>query len=163
MRKSSPMVTEPSKGLNYTWLWINKGKTMRIDEIDQLDALTDNQLWNVAGNTENTPPIRQEAIQRWLFPDETNPEIDPNELSGGRLHELKRRATVLDSDEMEENDFEEVEAMAPYFDIQGRLILMHDGVSYLIDSLDDAGAYDGISTKDDLYTTDDKVNPDRDL
>jgi hypothetical protein len=53
--------------------------------------------------------------------------------------------------------------MAPYFDTQGRLILEHDGVSYLIDGSDDEGAYDGISSKDDLYTTDDKTNMDNDL
>jgi hypothetical protein len=41
---------------------------------------------------------------------------------------------------------------------QGRLILQHNGVSYLIDGVDDEGTYDGISNRNDLYTTDDKTN-----
>jgi hypothetical protein len=136
---------------------------MKIDEIDQLDMLNDAQLWEVAANTDNGAEIRQQAIQRWLFPDETNPDARPDELSGGRLHELLQRATVLDNDEMDENDIEDVEGMAPYFDTEGRLILQHDGVSYLIDSLNDQGAYDGISNRNDLYTTDDKTNMNNDL
>jgi hypothetical protein len=135
-----------------------------IDDMDQLDSLTDDQLWEAAADTRNQPDIRLEAIQRWLFPDETNPDADPDELGGGRLRELRRRATVLESDEIEEDDIEEVEEGAvPYFDGQGQLILEYDGIQYLIDSIDDEGSYDGISTKDDLYTTDDKTNTDRDL
>jgi len=137
---------------------------MIIDDIDQLDALTNEQLWDAAADTGNPAEIRQEAIQRWLFPDETDPDADPDSLSGGRLHELKRRATVLEADELDDDDdAEDIDSGAPYFDMQGRLILEHDGVSYLIDSLDDEGAYDGISTIDDLYSTDDKTNTDRDL
>ncbi|HLY28799.1 MAG TPA: hypothetical protein VKQ72_20810 [Aggregatilineales bacterium] len=64
---------------------------------------------------------------------------------------------------MDEDDIEDVEGMAPYFDTQGRLILQHDGRSYLIESLNDAGAYDGISRKNDRFTTDDKTNTARDL
>jgi hypothetical protein len=134
-----------------------------FDSIDQLDMLTDDQLWEAAADTRNPAEIRQEAIQRWLYPDETNPDSDPEDLSGGRLHELRRRATVMEPDEMDEEDIEDVEAMAPYFDTQGRLILQHDGVSYLIGDLDDEGTYDGISSKNDEYTTDDKTNTDRDL
>src|SRR5579871_5806553 len=126
---------------------------MTIDDLDQLDTLTDAQLWEVAADTHNAAEIRQEAIQRWLFPDETNPGADPDDLGGGRLQELRQRATVLDSDEMDEDEIEDVEGLAPYFDTQGRLILEHDGVSYLIDSLDDEGAYDGIRSRNDLYTT----------
>jgi hypothetical protein len=136
---------------------------MMIDDIDQLDTLSDAQLWEAAADTRNPAEIRQEAIRRWLFPDETNPDTAPDDLSGGRLRELRRRATVLESDEMDEDEIEDVEEMAPYFDTQGRLILEHDGVSYLIDGSDDEGAYDGISSKDDLYTTDDKTNMDNDL
>src|SRR5260221_4337800 len=136
---------------------------MKIDDLDQLDALTDDLLWEVAADTDNVASIRQEAIQRWLFPDETNPGADPDKLSGGRLHELRQRATVLDNDEFEEDDIEDIEEMSPYFDRQGRMLLAHDGVQYLIDSVDDAGEYDGINTKNDVYTTDDKTNPDRDL
>jgi hypothetical protein len=134
-----------------------------IDDIDQLDALTDAQLWEAAADTGNAAEVRQEAIQRWLFPDETDPDADPDEMSGGRLHELKRRASVLEDDEIDEDNIEDIESSAPYFDTQGRLILVHDGVSYLIDGLDDEGSYDGISAKDDLYTTDDKTNIDRDV
>ncbi len=58
---------------------------------------------------------------------------------------------------------DDIEATAPYFDTQGRLILEHDGVSYLIDSLDDEGTYDGRGNRYEQYTTDDKTNTDRDL
>jgi hypothetical protein len=84
-------------------------------------------------------------------------------LSGGRLRELRQRATVLENDEMDEDNSEDVEEMALYFDTQGRLILQHDGVSYLIGGKDDEGAYDGISNRNDRYTTDDKTNKDSDL
>jgi hypothetical protein len=134
-----------------------------IHDIDQLDALTDAQLWEVAADTHNMAEIRQEAIQRWLYPDETNPDAGPEELGGGRLHELKQRATVLNIDEADEDQIEDVDAMAPYFDTQGRLILQHDGVSYLIDGQDDEGAYDGINSRNDRYTSDDKTNMDSDL
>src|SRR5258706_6080720 len=116
---------------------------MKIDDIDQLDTLTDAQLWDVAADTRNAAEIRQEAIQRWLFPDETNPDSDPDELEGGRLRELKRRATVLEDDELDEDNIEDIESSAPYFDAQGRLMLVHDGVSYLIYSLDDEGTFVG--------------------
>ncbi len=136
---------------------------MMIDDIDQLDTLTDDQLWEVAADTHNAAAIRQEAIQRWLFPDETTPDADPDKLSGGRLRELQQRATVLDNDEFEEDDIEDIEEMAPYFDRQGQMLLAYNGVQYLIDSVDDEGEYDGINTKNDIYTTDDKTNTDRDL
>ena len=138
---------------------------MMIDDTDQLDNLTDDQLWEVAADTHNTPEIRQEAIRLWLFPEDIDPDADPDDLDGGRLRELRMRASVLDSDEVEEDEdeIEDIEEMAPYFDTQGRLILRHDGVSYLIETLDDEGAYDGIQVKDDKYTNDDKTNPDRDL
>ncbi len=136
---------------------------MTLSNIDQLDSLTDDQLWEAAADTHNPAEIRQEAIQRWLFPDETNPDVDPDDLSGGRLRDLQRRATVLENDEMDEDDIEDADEMAPYFDTQGRLILRHNGTSYLIESLDDEGTYDGIRSRNDLYTTDDKTNTARDL
>ena len=136
---------------------------MLIHDIDRLATLSDAQLWEVATNRHNAANIRQEAIRRWLFPGETNPDSDPDDLRGGRLRELRERATVLEDDEMDEDNIEDVEEMAPYFDTQGRLILQHDGVSYLIGGLDDEGAYDGISNRNDLNTTDDKTNMDSDL
>lgn len=134
-----------------------------IHDIDQLDTLADDQLWEVAADTHNIAEIRQEAIQRWLYPDETNPYAGPGELSGGRFSELRQLATVLDIDEADEDQIEDVDAMAPYFDTQGRLILKHDGVSYLIDGQNDEGAYDGINSRNDRYTSDDKTNMDSDL
>src|SRR5258708_22218838 len=136
---------------------------MMLDDPDQLHEHTDEQLWEAAADTRNPVEIRQEAIQRWLFPDETNPDADPNELGGGRLHELRRRATVLDEDELADDDIEDVQGIAPYFDGQGRLILEHDDVHYLIDSLDDEGAYDGANNRQDEITTDEKTNLDRDI
>src|SRR5258708_23189309 len=109
---------------------------MRIDDLDQLDALTDDQLWEVAAATDNSAAIRQEAIQRWLFPDETNPDADPNDLSGGRLRELRQRATVLDNDEFEADDIEDIEEISPYFDRQGRILVAHHCLQYLIDNVD---------------------------
>lgn len=136
---------------------------MKIYEMDQLDSLNDDQLWEVASNRHNAAKIRQEAIGRWLFPGETDTDADPDEFGGGRLRELEQRATVLESDEINENDTQDAGEMAPYFDSQGRLILEHDGVSYLIDTLDDDGTYFGVSNIDNLYTTDDKMNPNRDM
>jgi hypothetical protein len=80
-----------------------------------------------------------------------------------RCRELRQLATMLQTDEMDEDEIEDVEELAPYFDTQGRLILEHDGVSYLIDGEDDEGTFDGISAKNDLYTIDDKTNTDRDM
>ena len=136
---------------------------MIIYDMDQLGTLSDAQLWEVAANRHNAAEIRQEAIGRWLFPGETNPDADPDDLGGGRLRELEQRATVLESDEINEYGTEDAGGMAPYFDSQGRLILEHDGVPYLIDTLDDNGTYFGISNIDNLYTTDDKTNVDLDM
>ncbi len=136
---------------------------MAINDFDQLDNLTDDQLWEAAADTRNVPEIRQQAILRWLYPDETDADADPDELSGGRLRVLRQRATVLDRDETDEDGIEDVEEMAPYFDIEGRLVLEHDGVSYLIESLEDDGTYFGVDNIDNLYTTDDKMNPNRDM
>jgi len=136
---------------------------MKIYEMDQLDALNDNQLWEVASDRHNAAEIRQEAIGRWLFPSGTNPDADPDDLGGGRLLELQRRASVLGSDEINENDTQDAGEMAPYFDSQGRLILEHGGVSYLIETLEDDGTYFGIDDIDNLYTTDDKTYPNRDI
>jgi hypothetical protein len=136
---------------------------MKIYEMDQLDSLSDDQLWEVAASRHNAAEIRQEAIGRWLFPGETDDYADSDDLGGGRLRELQQRGTVIDSDEINENDTKDAGEMAPYFDSQGRLILEHDGVSYLIDTLDDDGTYLGIRNIDNLYTTDDKMNPNNDI
>jgi len=136
---------------------------MKIYEMGQLDTLNDAQLWEVASDRHNAAEIRQEAIGRWLFPDETNPDADRDDLGGGRLLELQQRASVLESDAINENDTQDAGEIAPYFDSQGRLILEHDGVSYLIDTLEDDGTYFGIDNIDNLYTTDDKTNPNRDM
>lgn len=138
---------------------------MMIHEIDQLDDLTNDQLWEVASDTRNLGELRQEAIRRWLFPDEIDPEAGPDELGGGRLLELQERASILEDDESfdDEDNMQDSEEMAPFFDAEGQLLVRHNGVVYLIDSLDDEGSYDGIDEQDDEYTTDDKVYPDRDL
>ncbi|MBX3084066.1 MAG: hypothetical protein KF716_20700 [Anaerolineae bacterium] len=132
---------------------------MRLDSIDQLDELGDPQLWEVASDTYNEGEIRLEALQRWLYPDDD----DPDELGGKRLRELRQLATVLEEDEIIDDEIQNDDEMAPYFDTEGRLILIHNGVTYLIDSDTDDGAYDGIDAKDDLYSTDDKTNVDRDI
>jgi hypothetical protein len=136
---------------------------MIIYEMDQLDSLNDDQLWEVASNRHNAAEIRQEAIGCWLFPGETNSDADPDDMGGGRLRELEKRGTVIDSDEINENNTKDAGEMAPYFDSQGRLILEHDGVSYLIETLDDDGTYFGVRSIDNLYTTDDKMNPNSDI
>ncbi len=110
---------------------------MAITSIDQLDDLSDDELWEVASNTRIAPGIRHEAIQRWLYPEETNPAATPDDIDGGRMRELRQRATILPQDELEEDDIEDQYRRAPYFDGQGRLILEYNGVQYLIDSLDE--------------------------
>lgn len=138
---------------------------MMIHEIDQLDDLSDDQLWEVASDTRNLAELRQEAIQRWLFPDEIDPDASPDELGGGRLRDLQERASVTEDDDREDDEdtMQDSGEMGPYFDAEGQLLVRHNGVSYLIDSLDDEGSYDGIDEQDDVYTTDDKTNTDRDL
>jgi hypothetical protein len=115
---------------------------MYVTSIEQLDNLSDDDLWNVAANTRNNADIRHEAIQRWLYPGSG----DPDEDGGARLHELRERATVLEKDELEEDDIEDFYLRAPYFDGEGRLLIEHDGVQYLIDSDDE--------TADELYDDD---------
>ncbi len=125
---------------------------MYVTSIAQLDDLADDELWNVASNVRNNADVRHEAIQRWLFPGDGNPEDD----GGSRFAELKLRATVLPNDELEEDDIEELYRSAPYFDGAGRLIIEHDGVQYLIDSDDETAdlMYDddeGVELADDDF------------
>ena len=110
---------------------------MAITSIDQLDDLSDDELWEVAANTRIESEIRFEAIQRWLYPEETNPDADPDEFDGGRLRELKARATKLPKDEVNEFDSEDQASNAPYFDSEDRLIVEYNGVQYLIDTVDE--------------------------
>ncbi len=104
---------------------------MYVTSIEKLDDLSDDDLWKVAANVRNNADIRHEAIQRWLYPGHSDTD------GGGRLKELRRRATILQKDELEEDDIEELYRLAPYFDGGGRLLLEHDGVQYLIDSDDE--------------------------
>ncbi len=92
---------------------------MIIHDIDALDTLSPAQLWEVASNRHNIAEIRQEAIGRWLFPDETDPDADPDDMDGGRLRELKQLATVLESDEINENE--------PKMPARWHLISIHRG------------------------------------
>jgi hypothetical protein len=136
---------------------------MKIYEIEQLDNLNGDQLWEVAADRYNSADIRQQAIGRWLFPSGTDSDVDDDDPTSTRLHKLQLRASVLESDEINENDTQDAGEMAPYFDSQGRLILEHDGVSYLIDTLEDDGTYFGVDSIDDLYPTDDKMNLNQDI
>jgi hypothetical protein len=106
---------------------------MYVASLEQLDDLSDDELWDAAANVRNNADIRHEAIQRWLFPGTG----DPDEDGGARLRELRERATIVENDELEEDDIEEFERTGPYFDGEGRLLLEHDGVQYLIDSDDE--------------------------
>ncbi len=106
---------------------------MYILSWDALDDLDDDELWEVASDTRNSTDIRYEAIARWLFPDDGNPDDE----SGLRAGELRKRATILGKHEVEEDDIEEFDRTGPYFDGEGRLIVEHDGVQYLIDSDED--------------------------
>ncbi len=110
---------------------------MEVTSIDDLDDLNDDELWKVAADPRVSTIIRHEAIQRWLFPEETNPDIKPDDADGGRLRELRERATILQYDEVEEDDIEDLDHIGPFFDGQGRLIVEHDGVLYLVDSMDE--------------------------
>ncbi|MCC7448251.1 MAG: hypothetical protein IT324_12600 [Anaerolineae bacterium] len=108
-----------------------------VTDMDQLDGLSDDELWSVAANTRIAADIRHEAMQRWLYPEETNPDVDPEEIGGGRMRELRARATIMEQDELEEDDIEELDRRGPYFDGQGRLLVEYNGVQYLIDSDDE--------------------------
>ncbi len=107
---------------------------MYILTMDELDDLSDDALWEVAADTHNATDIRYEAIARWLFPDNG----DPDDEGGMRVVELRRRATVLGTHEVEEDDIEELDRKGPYFDGEGRLIVEHDGVQYLIETDEDS-------------------------
>lgn len=110
---------------------------MAITSINDLDNLSDDELWETAANTRISAEVRHEAIQRWLYPEDTNPDADPEALDGGRMRELAARATILEDDEVEEDDIEDQYRSAPYFDGAGRLLLDYNGVQYLIDSEDE--------------------------
>jgi hypothetical protein len=102
---------------------------MKANSFNALNLLTDDQLWNVAGDTTSTPDVRFEALRRWL-----NPNVDrPDGNDGSRLEELKQRATKLDYDEIEEDDVEVFEDQGMFFDGEGRLILEVNGERYLIE------------------------------
>lgn len=124
--------------------------TMYVDDLDQLDALTDDQLWEVAADAHIAAELRHEALQRWLYPEDNDPDIDQDELGGGRMPELIERATLLDPDEVEEDDIEEFDRSGPYFDGEGRLIVEYNGAQYLIDSMEDEGTYGMIQEEGDL-------------
>jgi hypothetical protein len=102
-----------------------------------LNDLTDDELWEVTANTRIATDIGHEAIKRWLVPQETNPEVDPDDIDGGGLRELRSRAKILPKDEVEEDDIEDLYRNAPYFDGAGRFLHDYNGVRYLIDSVDE--------------------------
>src|SRR5437588_6542395 len=106
---------------------------MLVDSPDYLEELSDEELLEVAADTRNDADTRHAAISLWLFPENGNPDDE----GGSRLKELKQRATVVPGDELEEDDIEDLYQPAPYFDGQGRLLIEHDGVQYLIDSDED--------------------------
>src|SRR5512141_744957 len=107
---------------------------MYIFSMDELDDLSEDELWEVAADSHNATDIRFEAIRRWLFPEFG----DLEEEGGTRVNELRSRATILDTNEVEEDDIEEFDRSAPYFDGEGRLIVEYDGVQYLVDSDEDS-------------------------
>jgi hypothetical protein len=110
---------------------------MAITSIDELDNMSDDQLWEVAANTRINAEIRHEAIQRWLYPEVLDSDADPDDFGGSKMLELAERATIIEDDELEEDDIEDLYRAAPYFDGQGRLLLEYNGVQYLIDSEDE--------------------------
>jgi hypothetical protein len=98
----------------------------------ELDLLTDDELWDVAADSSHHPDMRFEAMRRWLYPNSDRP--DGND--GSRLEEVRRRATRLERDEIEEDDIEDIQPMLDqglFFDGAGRLILEVNGERYLID------------------------------
>ena len=99
--------------------------------IEDLDDLTDDQLWEVAGTVANDTDTRNEALERWLFP------AGEDDVPADRMAELRRRATILEPDEVDEYEIEDVDRNAPYFDGEGRLIVEYEGVKYLIDTLEE--------------------------
>ncbi|MCC7206840.1 MAG: hypothetical protein IT323_06015 [Anaerolineae bacterium] len=99
---------------------------MRIETAEELDTLTEQQLWAVAADKGNEPSLRFEAIRAWLRPDDGDEQA--------RFELLQRRASRLDPAEVEEDDIEDFYRHGPYFDGAGRLIVEYDGVMYLVDT-----------------------------
>ena len=106
---------------------------MYVESMDDLDKLSDDELWEVAASTRNSTEMRHAAIRRWLYPENGDPETE----GGARAKQLLERATILPRDEVEEDDIEEMYRPAPYFDGQGGLIVEYNGVQYRIDPIDE--------------------------
>ena len=106
----------------------------RIDSVDQLDDLSPDDLWYVAGSRNVEADIRHAAMQRWLFPDVTE-----DELSEQRLEQLEARAQIVDDSEAEQES-EDGEHQGIYFDDEGRMIVEYNGVNYALEPSGDAGS-----------------------
>ncbi len=107
---------------------------MQVDSVEELDNLSDNELWNVAASRRNEPDVRHAAMQRWLFPDMVD-DWEANE----RVRELKRRASRI-KDDVPEEQFEYNYHEGIYFDAEGRMVIEHNGVKYLIEPTAEAGS-----------------------
>lgn len=110
---------------------------MHILSLDNLDDLNDKQLWALAADMQNEPDIRQAAMERWLYPDESG-EGDIDEER--RWQVFTRRAEKLERDEVDEAETEDYgDDEGIYFDGEGRLIVAHNGQQYLVEMPGDRG------------------------
>jgi len=105
-----------------------------IETVEQLDDLSADDLWYVAGSRNVEADIRHAAMQRWLYPDETE-----DELSEERLEQLEARAEKVDDSEAEQES-EDGEHQGIYFDDEGRIIVEYNGVSYALEPSGDRGS-----------------------
>src|SRR5450432_973174 len=110
----------------------------QIDSVEQLDDLSADDLWYVAGSRNVEADIRHAAMQRWLYPDETE-----DELSEERLEQLEARAEKVDDSEAEQES-EDGEHQGIYFDDEGRIIVEYNGVSYALEPSGDRGSLNGL-------------------
>ena len=106
----------------------------RINSVDQLDNLSPDDLWYVAGSRNIEADIRHAAMQRWLFPNESE-----DELSEERLEQLEARAEIVDDSEVEQES-EDGEYQGIYFDDEGRIIVAYNGVNYALEPSGDRGS-----------------------
>ena len=106
----------------------------RIETLDQLADLSDDDLWRAAADRRNMAEIRYAAMEQWLFPD--SDEV----TSDDRIRVLRHRATRLDEDELDEFEAEDMDREGIYLDDEGRMIVEYNGEQYQIEPTSEPGS-----------------------
>ncbi len=105
----------------------------QIETLEDLADLSDEELWEVAASRRNMAEIRYAAMEQWL-------RLEDMEAADIQFKHLKRRATRLEADELDEYEFEDKYNQGIYFDDEGRLIVEHDGVQYAVEPSGEPGS-----------------------